>query len=119
MAARKVVFYRTRMGRCPIEDFLDSLSADEAKRVVWLLKLIADIERVPRGYFKKLQGTDGIWEGRIQHGGKAIRILGFLHENSFVGTNGFIKTTEKTPRRDIETAKRYKRDYYERRNKNG
>jgi hypothetical protein len=35
-----------------------SLSTKEAKKVFWVLKLIADLPSVPAEYFKKLQNTD-------------------------------------------------------------
>jgi hypothetical protein len=37
---REIVFYRKNDGHSPIEEFLDSLSSKEAKKVAWVLKLI-------------------------------------------------------------------------------
>jgi phage-related protein len=120
MAARRVVFYKTQRGYCPVKEFLDSLSGKEAQRLAWLLTLVEEIDRIPENHFKKLRGTDGIWEGRIQLGVRTFRLLGFFYSNAtFVVTNGFAKKSQKTPRREIQTAERYKQDYYERQNSDG
>jgi DNA-binding XRE family transcriptional regulator len=37
---KEVLFYRGISGSNPIEDFLDSLAAKQAKKVTWVLKLI-------------------------------------------------------------------------------
>ena len=115
MERRRIVFYRALSGRCPIEEFIDSLSVAAAKRIAWLLEVVRDLENIPAVYFKKLQGTDGIWEGRIQLGTRGFRVLGFFYSDGMlVLTNGFAKKSQKTPRREIETAERRKRDYLQR-----
>jgi len=58
---RTVNFYRTESGNCPVEDFLDSLSGKQAQKVVWVLRLIEELEIVPVQYLKKLVNTDDIF----------------------------------------------------------
>jgi len=60
MNKREIEFYRTRDGRCPTQEFLDSLPDKVAQKVVWVLKLIQDLEMIPSTYFKKLEATDDI-----------------------------------------------------------
>lgn len=119
MAPRRIVFYRTRTGQCPLEEFLDSLPAREAKRIVWLLGLIRDLDKVPENYLKKLKGTGEIWESRIQLGAKAFRVLGFFLGDRFIATNAFVKKSQKTPKPAIEIAERHKRYFDERSKTNG
>ena len=57
---REIRFYKSASGTSPIEEFLDSLNARQAKKVTWVLKLIEDLEIVPKQYFKKLPGSDDI-----------------------------------------------------------
>jgi len=57
---REVIFYKTQNGDCPIEKFLDSLSAKQAKKVTWVLSLIEELAFVPKQYFKKLEDTDDV-----------------------------------------------------------
>jgi len=54
MMRRTIIFYRTEEGRCPVEEFLDSLQAKEAQKVLWVLRIIEELELVPTQYFKKL-----------------------------------------------------------------
>lgn len=75
---RQVNFYKTRSGRSPVVEFLDSLTGKQAQKVAWVLQLVEELDVVPRQYFKKLINTDGIWEVRIQFGGNTFRLLGFF-----------------------------------------
>lgn len=110
-----VEFYRTSGVKCIIEDFLDSLDSKVAQKVTWVLSLIEDLERVPIKYFKKLTGSDGIWEVRVETHIGFIRIFGFIAGQNLWLTHGIIKKTDKTPKTDINKAEQYKNDYYERR----
>ena len=113
-----VTFYKTVDGKCPIEDFLNSLSGKVAQKVTWVLSLLEDMDIVPSSYFKKLTGSEGIWECRIQFGLNAYRIFCFFDDKSVVVlTNGFMKKSQKTPQSEIEKAEAYRRDFLERRKK--
>jgi phage-related protein len=113
---REVQFYRTPSGQCPVEEFLDSLSGKQAQKVVWVLRLVEELESVPAQYLKKLGGTEDIWEVRAQHGGDAFRVLGFFEPPEvLVLTNGFAKKSEKLPRREIDLAETRRRGYLGRR----
>jgi phage-related protein len=112
---RTVVFYKTAEGKCPVQDFLDSLPGKTAQKVVWVLRLLEDLDMVPATYFKKLSGTEDIWECRIQFGSNIYRIFCFFDSYSVVVlTHGFEKKSMKTPRREIERAESYRRDYLNR-----
>lgn len=63
--SRVVTFYKTADGKCPIQDFLDSLPIKVAQKVAWVLRLLEDLDVVPSSYFKKLVGSEEIWECRI------------------------------------------------------
>ena len=49
---RTVNFYRTESGKSPVEDFLDSLSGKQAQKVIWVLRLVEELDVVPRQYLK-------------------------------------------------------------------
>jgi phage-related protein len=113
---KTVIFYKTIEGKCPVKDFLDSLPGKVAQKVAWVLSLLEDLEVVPSTYFKKLVGTEEIWECRIQFASNAYRIFCFFEGNSVVIlTHGFTKKTRKTPQQEIERAEAYRRDYLKRR----
>ena len=112
---REVIFYKTQNDDCPIEKFLDSLSAKQAKKVTWVLSLIEELAFVPKQYFKKLEGTDEVWEVRIDVGSDTFRLLGFFDKgNLVILTNGFAKKTQKTPASEIALAEARKKDYQSR-----
>ncbi len=116
---REIVFYRTDSERCPVEEFLDSLSGKQAQKVLWVLRLIQDLDSVPSKYLKKLVNTDDIWEVRVQSGNNTFRLLGFFDNNNLIIlTNGFAKKTQKTPSQEIDLAEKRKKDYLSRRQNN-
>ena len=114
---KTILFYKTTEGRCPVQEFLDSLTGKVAQKIIWVLRLLEDIETVPSTYFKKLTGTD-IWECRIQYGSNSYRIFCFFDSHSvIVLTHGFMKKTQKTPKQEIERTDFYRKEFLSRREK--
>jgi len=112
---REISFYQNPSGRCPIEDYLDSLSGRQVQKVAWVLQIIEEWEVVPTKYFKKLVNTDDIWEVRVQLGNNIFRLLGFFKDEQVVMlTNGFTKKDQKTPKNEIELAEQRKKEYLSR-----
>lgn len=95
------------------ERFIDGLSENErAKflRALLLLKRI-DEDEIPRHYIKYI--TDGISEFRVNFGNNELRVFFFRDGDKLVVLlNGFRKKTQKTPKSEIEKAKRLKKEYY-------
>jgi phage-related protein len=112
---REVRFYKTASGECPVREFLDSLPGRDAQKVVWVLRLLEELDVLPASYFKKLHGSEEIWECRIQLGSAAYRIFCFFAGRSVVIlTHGVRKKVQKTPRREIERAENSRIDYLRR-----
>ena len=110
---RKIQFYRSEMGKCPVEDYFDSLTNKQFEKISFVLDLIAQIDILPRNYFKKLKGADEIWEVRVQQGNNIFRILGFWDGKDLVILNhAFTKKSQKIPQKEIATAKKRKQDYF-------
>ena len=117
---KKVKFYRKKDGKCPVEDFLDTLTDKQTKKVAWVLRIIRDINPIPAHYFKKLVSTDDIWEVRVTLGNNIFRFLGFFDGEDFIIlTNGFRKKSRKTPKDEIKLAEQRTKEYLNRRKKNG
>ncbi len=113
---RKIIFYTTEKGRCPVEEFLDTLGPKVTQKITWVLRLIEELPSVPRVYLKKLVNTDDIWEIRVSIKGASYRILVFWDGDDLIVLNyAFEKKTRKTPRRVIKIAEKRKRDYLKRR----
>ncbi len=109
---RKINFFRLDSGKCPVEDFLDSLPGKIAQKVAWVMQLVEDLDTVPKQYFKKLVNTADIWEIRIQLGTDNFRILGFFKTaHEFIATNGFRKKSQKISSQEIMLAEKRKSMY--------
>jgi len=50
----EIQFYRTAAGACPVEEFLDSLGAKQAQKVLWVLRAVRELPRVPQQYFMQV-----------------------------------------------------------------
>lgn len=58
---------------------------------------------------------DGIFEIRAKVGSDISRVLYFFYiGQKIILTNGFIKKTQKTPKSEIELAKKYRHDFVDR-----
>ncbi len=51
---RKIIFYHFENGRCPIDDFLESLDNKQVEKVFFVLDMIETIDIVPRKFLKNL-----------------------------------------------------------------
>lgn len=108
---RVVKFYRTAVGRCPVEEFLDELDDRALAKVLAVFKLIEMQDMVPVQYFKKLSGQE-LWEARVSHAGQAYLFLGFWERGALIIlTHGFSKKTLKTPMEEIKRAKKCMADW--------
>ena len=111
---RKVTFYKTVDGKCPVAEFIDSQPAKVAQKIAWVLKAVQELEKVPKTYFKKITDTD-FYEVRIEISGNIYRLLGFFHKGNLVFlTNGFQKKTQKTPANEIETCRERMKEFLKR-----
>ena len=109
---RKIKFYKFETGKSPVEEYFDSLTSKQFEKIAFVLDIIEHLDIVPRKFFKKLQGTNDIWEVRVQQGNNIFRILGFLDGKDLVILNhGFTKKTQKIPQKEIATAENRKQDY--------
>jgi len=117
-SVRTIHFYRTFAGKWPVEEFLDSLPDRSAQKVIWVLRLVERLDIVPQQYFKKLVGSEDLWEIRAQMGGNSYRLLGFFDGATLlILTSGFSKKQQKTPMREIQIALQRKFDYLQRKKK--
>ena len=113
---KRISFYRTSSGNCPVENHFDTLTDVQVTKITWVLKLIREADHISTRYFKKLVNTDGIWEVRISIGNNIFRLLGFFKSKELIIlTNSFQKKAQKTPRKEIKLAEKRKKDFLSRR----
>ena len=96
------------------KDFYDKQRPKVKKRIIWTLKVIEDIDRIPEIYFKHIEGSDGIYEIRVQSGNDIFRIFSFFDKNKLIIVgHGFQKKSQKTPQNQLNLAEKIRKEYYE------
>ncbi len=107
----EILFYAKANGEEPAKDFIlqqDSKMKAKLLRIIETMACNGNVLGEP--YTKCL--TDGIYEIRAKHSSDITRVLYFFESGGrIVLTNGFVKKTDKTPRREIEKARKYRNDY--------
>ena len=110
---REINFYKTATGRCPVEEFLDSLASKQVQKLAWVMQLVEEITQPSTQYLKKLTNTNDIWEIRAQTGSDIFRILGFFATNDlFIAVHGFQKKSQKVHQSEIRLAENRKKVWY-------
>ncbi len=111
----KVEVYKKENGKEPITEFLISLSEKHRAKVIWEIELLREFGTdLKEPHIKAVTGKEykGLWELRIKFAGDISRILYFMPvKDNFILLHGFIKKTEKTPKRELDSALRYMEDY--------
>ena len=99
--------------------FLKAVDAKVQDKIFKIIEAIETLERVPSNYLKSIQGVNGLYEARIKLGANIWRVFCFFDERRLVILlNGFQKKSQKTPKNEIEKAKRLMMEYYnEKKNK--
>ena len=106
-----VDFYREQDGSKPLAAFIKSLDIKMKAKVVANLNLLEEYGNLAREPLSK-ELENGIYEIRTIEGNNIVRILYFFDKGRIIiATNGFVKKQQKTPRSEIELAKRRREDY--------
>jgi putative addiction module killer protein len=93
-------------------DFYNPLNQNVKDKIDYTLQIVISVQRIPVKFFKHLE--EGIYEIRIEVGSNIYRIFSFFDENKLVILlNGFQKKTQKISRKEIERAKKLRKEYYE------
>ncbi len=78
-----------------------------------MLDILETVERVPVTYLKYVEGTNGLFEIRVQLGRDIFRIFCCFDGNRLVVLfSGFQKKSQKTPPKEIDRAVRIMNDYF-------
>ena len=95
-------------------DFYQGQPEKVKKKILWTLRVVEDLDRIPEVYFRHLTGSDDLYEIRVQAGSDIFRIFCFFDQgNVVVIGHGFAKKTQKTPKSELDRAHNIKAEYYE------
>lgn len=111
----EIDFYETENGVKCVESYLDSIKDKKLKakivRDIGLLREFGTDLREPYTDYIK----DGIWELRTKQSNNIARTFYFtVSGKKIILLHGFVKKTNKTPKREIECAINNKNDYLRR-----
>jgi phage-related protein len=94
------------------QEFYIKVNDKVKEKIGYVFKVVATVDKVPEKFLKHLEGTDGLYEIRVEVGSDIYRIFCcFDKGNIVVLFNGFQKKTQKTPKQEIELALKLKKEY--------
>jgi len=95
-------------------DFFNNQTEKTKDKIDYVLYLMAIADKIPGKFFEQMTGYDGLFAIRIEFESNIYRIFCcFDKGNLVVLFNGFQKKTQKTPKKEIEKAKRIMQEYFE------
>lgn len=110
----EIIFYDKPDGVEPAIDFILSLDNKMRAKIISLIEMLANNGYYLREPYSK-HLVDGIFELRARVGNDISRVLYFfVVGKKIVITNGFIKKDQKTPKKELELAKKYRNEFLNR-----
>ena len=110
MSAYEILFYETADGKCPAQDFLETLAPKVRGKVAkWLELLGREGPNLPRPYADVIRGK--LRELRVSFGGLHHRFVYFFHGKHVIVTQGFVKKTAAIPGEELARAQRCMADF--------
>jgi phage-related protein len=109
-----IEFYITEGESSPVEEFLRGLDDKTQARFIFSIEQLRTLNiRAGEPLVKHIEGK--LWELRRSSSGNIYRLMYFFFTGrKIVFVHGFQKKTQKTPRREIETANARMQDYLKR-----
>ena len=108
-AIREIVFYKDYF-----DDFFESLTEKVKDKIDEVLFMITILERIPKKFFKSIEGVKGLFEVRVEFESNIYRIFCcFDKGNLVVLFNWFQKKTQKTPTKELQKAEKIMNEYFD------
>ncbi|MCB0208976.1 MAG: type II toxin-antitoxin system RelE/ParE family toxin [Anaerolineae bacterium] len=102
-----VVFFLTDAGNEPVREWLKSLDKEDRKTIGEDIKLVQFRWPLGMPLVRKMEAD--LWEVRIRlSGGRIARVLFTVRGSEMALLHSFIKKSRKTPKKDLELARRRK-----------
>ncbi|HJY23931.1 MAG TPA: type II toxin-antitoxin system RelE/ParE family toxin [Hanamia sp.] len=110
---RQIIYYKNYF-----RSFFDQQTVKVKEKIDHVLFVVSVAERIPKKFFQHLEGTDGLFEIRIDFQGNIYRIFCCFDEGQVVVLfNGFQKKSQKTPAGEIERALKIMTEYFDEKQK--
>jgi len=109
---RRIIFYENYF-----IEFYQNQDEKVKSKIQYVFELIKQVERVPEKFLKHLEGTESLFEIRVEYQSNIyspdIGICCFDEGRLVVLFNGFQKKSQKTPKNEIEKAERLMKEYFQ------
>ena len=105
---RQIIFHKHYF-----QDFYLEVNDIVKEKIGYVFRVIKTVEKVSEKFLKHIEGTDGLYEIRVEVGSNIYRIFCcFDKGNLVVLFNAFQKKTQKTPKQEIELAVKLQKEYF-------
>ncbi len=97
------------------QNFYSKANDSIKEKIGYVFRIIKTVDKISEKFLKHIEGTDGLYEIRVEVSNNIYRIFCcFDKGNLVVLFNVFQKKTQKTPRKEIELAEKLKIEYFSR-----
>jgi len=105
---REIIFHKHYF----VDFYLDQPEKVQEK-IEYIFKIIRNVHNIPKKFLDHITGTDGLYEIRIELESNIYRVFCCFDEGRLVVLfNGFQKKTQKTPKKEIDLALKFKNEYF-------
>ncbi len=106
---RQIIFFKNYF-----LDFFDKQTEKVKEKIDHVLFVVTVADRIPQKFFQHLEGTNGLYEIRVEFQGSIYRIFCCFDEGQLVVLfNGFQKKSQKTPSGELEKAVKIMNEYFD------
>jgi phage-related protein len=110
-------FFRSEGGTEPVKDWLKTLEREDCRIIGNDIKDVEFSFPIGLPLCRQLSGYKDLWEVRSKiRGGGIARVLFYISQGNMILLHGFIKKSQKTPKKEIDLALKRKKQHekYER-----
>lgn len=102
-----------RLFKSYYKDFYVAQTKTVRDKINFVLRLVETQRIIPKKFFRFLEGSDGIYEVRVEIDGNIYRVFCCMDEGAVVVLfHGIQKKSQKTPSKEIKRAEAIKKEYY-------
>ncbi len=95
-------------------DFFDKQTEKVKEKIDHVLFVVTVSDRIPQKFFQHLEGTNGLYEIRVEFQGSIYRIFCCFDDGQLVVLfNGFQKKSQKTPSGELDKAVNIMNEYFD------
>lgn len=106
---RKILLFKSYF-----KDFYVAQTSSVRNKINYVLRLIESQQVIPAKFFRIIEGSDGLYEIRVEANSNIYRIFCCLDDGALVVLfHGFQKKSQKTPKNQIKRAEAIMKEYFD------